>query len=212
MEGKHIASRLSPKQQQVLEFIIGFMDQRGYAPSVREIGAGVGLRSPATVYAHLRNLEKKGCIQRDPTKPRTIEVIAVPQGLAPPGPRSQSLPVLGRVTAGAPLLAVENMEGYLPMARELVSSPESAFFLRVRGDSMVNAGILEGDLVLVTMGIEPQNGDIVVALVHEEEATVKRFYREANQVRLQPENPLYEPIITASVRILGKVTAVLRFI
>ncbi|OUM98082.1 MAG: repressor LexA [Firmicutes bacterium ZCTH02-B6] len=196
---------LTPRQRQILEFIKREVQQRGYPPSVREIGQAVGLSSSSTVHGHLNKLEEKGYIRRDPTKPRAIEV------LEPSGAPSGSViyaPVVGRVTAGEPILAVENIEGYFPLAREFAGAGE-LFLLQVRGDSMIKAGILDGDYVIVRQQPDALNGDIVVALLGEE-ATVKRFYRENGHVRLQPENDAYPPIVARDVQILGKVIGVYR--
>ena len=168
-----------------------------------EICQGLGLRSSSTVHAHLSQLEKKGYIRRDPTKPRAIEVLAEDDDHLIP------VPIIGRVTAGEPILAVENQEGTMTLPKDFVGSGEN-FLLRVRGDSMIGAGILDGDLVLVRRQDTADNGDIVVALVNGEEATVKRFFREKDYIRLQPENEHLEPIITKELRVLGKVIGVLR--
>lgn len=196
---------LTPRQRQILEFIKREVQQRGYPPSVREIGQAVGLSSSSTVHGHLNKLEEKGYIRRDPTKPRAIEVLE--PGGAPAGGVIYA-PVVGRVTAGEPILAVENIEGYFPLAREFAGAGE-LFLLQVRGDSMIKAGILDGDYVIVRQQPDAVNGDIVVALLGEE-ATVKRFFRENGYVRLQPENDAYQPIMARDVQILGKVIGVYR--
>jgi repressor LexA len=198
-----VAKSLTPRQEQVLEFIQEEIRSRGYPPTVREICQGLGLRSSSTVHAHLSQLEKKGYIRRDPTKPRAIEVLAEDDDHLIP------VPIIGRVTAGEPILAVENQEGTMTLPKDFVGSGEN-FLLRVRGDSMIGAGILDGDLVLVRRQDTADNGDIVVALVNGEEATVKRFFREKDYIRLQPENEHLEPIITKELRVLGKVIGVLR--
>ena len=197
---------VSSRQRQILEFIEKSIAERGYPPSVREIGQAVGLASSSTVHAHLTALERKGLIRRDPTKPRAIEVLNDEAWM-----RREHLvpvPVLGQVTAGKPILAVENIEETYPLPFDLVRD-EDVFMLRVRGDSMIEAGILEGDLVLVRQQDHADNGDIVVALLGDE-ATVKRFFREKDYVRLQPENPYMEPIIFKDVRVLGKVIGLYR--
>jgi len=194
---------LTPKQEQVLQFIQEEIRSRGYPPTVREICQGLGLRSSSTVHAHLSQLEKKGYIRRDPTKPRAIEVLTEEMD------DMVSVPIVGKVTAGEPILAVEHQEGTLILPREFVGTGET-FLLRIRGDSMIGAGILDGDLVLVRRQDTADNGDIVVALINGEEATVKRFFREKEHIRLQPENENLEPIITKELRILGKVIGVLR--
>lgn len=193
--------RLTQRQQQVLDFIRRHTRERGYPPSVREIGGALGLTSSSTVHGHLARLEGKGYIRRDPTKPRAIELV---------GERTRvvSVPLVGQITAGQPILAVENVEETYPLPHDLVGH-EDVFMLRVRGDSMINAGILDGDLVLVRRQPTAQNGDIVVALL-DDEATVKRFYRESGRVRLQPENDAMEPIIAGDVAILGKVIGLFR--
>ena len=198
-----VAKSLTPRQEQVLEFIQEEIRSRGYPPTVREICQGLGLRSSSTVHAHLSQLEKKGYIRRDPTKPRAIEVLAEDDDHLIP------VPIIGRVTAGEPILAVENQEGTMTLPKDFVGSGEN-FLLRVRGDSMIGAGILDGDLVLVRRQDTADNGDIVVALVNGEEATVKRFFREKDYIRLQPENEHLEPIITKELRVLGKVIGILR--
>lgn len=197
--------KLTRRQEEILDFIKKSVLEKGYPPSVREIGAAVGLNSSATVHSHLNSLESKGMIRRDPTKPRAIEILddsfqsvidAVP------------VPVLGRVTAGAPILAVENIEEYFPLPRQVVREQE-VFILQVRGDSMIEAGILDGDFVLVRRQHNADNGDIVVALLGDE-ATVKTFYKEKTHVRLQPENSALSPILTQNVTVLGKVIGVFR--
>ncbi|MGI6567261.1 MAG: transcriptional repressor LexA [Firmicutes bacterium] len=200
---------LTERQREVLEFIKEQVREKGYPPSVREIGDAVGLRSSSTVHGHLRRLESKGYIRRDPTKPRAIEVIQDDEPVESLLTKDLvSVPLVGSVTAGQPILAVENIEDYVPLPRDFASD-EATFMLRIKGDSMIDAGILDGDYVVVRQQPDAINGDIVVALL-EDEATVKRFYREANYVRLQPENPLYDPILTTDVQILGKVIGVLR--
>ena len=173
---------------------------------MREIGQAVGLSSSSTVHGHLGKLEEKGYIRRDPTKPRAIELIndrdIVRKEII-------NVPIVGKVTAGEPILAVENIEDFFPMPRDFASYDEEVFMLRVRGDSMIEAGILDGDFVVVRQQSHAENGDIVVALI-EDEATVKRFYREADHIRLQPENPRLEPIRVKDVQILGKVVGVFR--
>lgn len=198
--------RLTPRQEKIFEFIKDEVRSKGYPPSVREIGEAVGLRSSSTVHAHLEKLEKKGYIRRDPTKPRAIEVLENSVQDA----YMVSLPVLGRVTAGQPILAQQNIEDFIDVPAQFVKPGASQFVLRVKGDSMVNAGILDGDLVLVRQQNQAENGEIVVALL-EDEATVKKFFREDDTIRLQPENPAYAPIESPDVVVLGKVMAVFRF-
>lgn len=197
--------RISERQRQILDFIKSEVESKGYPPSVREIGDAVGLQSSSTVHGHLRKLEELEYIRRDPSKPRAIELL----GGDSPRVRSISVPVVGRVTAGAPILAVENIEEYYPIPQDFVEH-EDVFILRVKGESMIEAGILDGDYVLVESQKTACNGEIVVALVGNEEATVKRFFHEGTYVRLQPENSTMEPILVDDVLILGKVIGVFR--
>ncbi|MEW6031432.1 MAG: transcriptional repressor LexA [Bacillota bacterium] len=197
---------LTSRQKQILEFIKRQTRERGYPPSVREIGEAVGLSSSSTVHGHLARLEEKGYLRRDPTKPRAIEVLD--EGRAVQRHRLVNVPLVGRVTAGTPILAVENIEDYIPLPRDLAGG-EGTFLLSVRGDSMIGAGIHDGDLLIVRPQPSADDGDIVVALL-EDEATVKRFYRDKRGIRLQPENPALEPIVTRDVRILGKVIGLIR--
>jgi repressor LexA len=205
-------SMLTKRQQEIWEFLVRYVDAHGYPPTVREIGEEVGLASPSTVHAHLANLERAGLIKRDPTKPRALEL----SGRAAREPEAgevYALPLLGQIAAGGPLLAEQNVESYLSVPEPLASGGEE-FLLRVRGDSMQEAGILEGDYVVVRRTQDARNGEIVVALAGDDEstdeATVKRFFREGNKVRLQPENGAYEPIYANHVQILGRVTGVFR--
>lgn len=195
------------RQQRILEVIREFTDERGYPPSVREIGERVGLSSSSTVQSHLKTLERHGLLRRDPTKPRAL----VPKGgrasEREPGPPVVSLPVLGKVAAGVPITAVENVEDRFALPADFVRS--GSFMLRVSGESMVEAAILDGDLVVVRPQPSADNGEIVVALI-DGEATVKRFYREPTRIRLQPENAAMAPIYADEVTIVGKVEAVIR--
>ncbi|BAF59534.1 MAG: transcriptional repressor LexA [Pelotomaculum sp.] len=200
-----MTEELTPKQAAVLEFIKKSIRQRGYPPSVREIGQEVGLSSSSTVHGYLKKLEEKGYLRRDATKPRAIEVLDNPAGEKV---EFINVPVLGRVAAGVPLLAVENREDIFPLPVHFTGSGEF-FMLTVRGDSMIEAGILNGDMVVVRRQQDAGNGDIVVALL-EEEATVKRLFKENGRIRLQPENRLMEPIYAAEVQILGKVIGLVR--
>lgn len=205
--------RLTPRQKMILDFIQDAVAKQGYPPTVREIGAATGLRSSSTVHAHLGKLEKKGYIRRDPTKPRAIEIL-VPEPSPSLPPQIQpaemvSVPILGRVAAGLPVLAEENIDDYLNVPIDFVKQGASQFCLRVKGDSMIDAGILDGDMVLVRQQNSAENGEIIVAMLGDE-ATVKRFYRLNDKVKLQAENPNYEPIYSREVVILGKVTAVFR--
>jgi len=198
--------RISDKQQEILEYIKENILRKGYPPSVREICEAVKLRSTSSVHAHLETLERNGYIRRDPTKPRTIEVVDESFNL----PRRElvNIPVVGRVAAGEPLLAEQNISDYFPMPVELVPNAD-LFMLKVRGESMINAGILDGDTVIVARQETARNGEIVVAMV-DDGATVKRFYREDGHFRLQPENDAMDPIIVNECRVLGKVVGLLR--
>lgn len=208
----HMPERLTERQRQVLQFIKDQIRRKGYPPSVREIGEAIGLSSSSTVHGHLARLEEKGYLRRDPTKPRAIEVLDdEPKAVK----RVVNVPVVGRVTAGQPILAAENIEDYFPVPSDFLRPDEeyNVFFLSVQGDSMIGAGILDGDYVLVRRTSAAQNGDIVVALVPgpgEPEATVKRFFREVDHIRLQPENPNLEPIRVRECTILGKVVGLVR--
>ncbi len=199
---------LTPRQKEVLQYIQSFFRQKGYPPSVREIGRAVGLRSTSTVHGHIKQLESKGYLRKDPTKPRALELLD-PDSLAGRQPMV-NVPLVGRITAGQPILANEHIEGVFPLPCELVGHHEEIFMLSVSGDSMINAGILDEDYVLVRKQPTASNGDIVAALLGEE-ATIKRFFRETDYVKLQPENPHYAPIYTRDVVILGKVIGVFRF-
>jgi repressor LexA len=206
---------LTDRQQQIWNYLAEYVDRHGYPPTVREIGEEVGLASPSTVHAHLANLERAGLLKRDPTKPRALELIgrdrSVPAAVAPVESLDAArLPLLGDIAAGAPLLAEQNVQDYLTMP----TSAGGDFLLRVRGESMIEAGILDGDLVIVKSAQDARNGEIVVALAGQDEAadeaTVKTFYRENGRVRLQPENSALEPIYADYVQILGRVVGVFR--
>jgi repressor LexA len=201
---------LTVRQQEIWEFLVQYVDAHGYPPTVREIGEAVGLASPSTVHAHLANLERAGVLKRDPTKPRALELTGRPRVAAAPAADTEKLPLVGQIAAGAPLLADEQVEDYIGVPDTL----RGDFLLRVRGDSMINAGILDGDIVVVRRQDDARNGDIVVALAGDDEAadeaTVKTFYRERGKVRLQPENDALEPIYAQHVQVLGKVTGVFR--
>ena len=198
---------LSQRQTKILEFIKESIRKKGYPPAVREIGEAVGLLSSSTVHGHLQTLEDKGYIRRDPTKPRAIEILDSSSD-AFESKKVAHIPIIGRVTAGQPILAVENIEGTFPLPEDLVRQ-DNLFMLRVQGESMIGAGILDGDLIIVRQQNEARNGEIVVALIGEE-ATVKRFFKERTLIRLQPENPSMEPIYSQDVSILGKVVGVFR--
>lgn len=201
--------KLSKRQIDILEFIKREVRDKGYPPSVREIGLAVGLASSSTVHGHLARLESKGLIRRDPTKPRAIEIINLEEDTIPTQ-RVINVPLVGKVTAGSPITAIENVEEYFPLPERLASSDDAVFMLEIMGDSMIEAGILNGDYVIVKQQQSANNGEIVVAMTDEEEATVKRFFKEQNQVRLQPENSSMAPIFLNSVSILGKVIGVYR--
>src|SRR5438876_11033580 len=206
---------LTARQQEIWNFLVQYVDAHGYPPTVREIGEAVGLASPSTVHAHLANLERAGLLRRDPTKPRALELTGRRNEAPARGPEFEArrLPLLGQIAAGGPLLAEQNVEDYVGVPEPLSRGGEE-FLLRVRGDSMQDAGILEGDYVVVRRQQDARDGDIVVALVGDaewaDEATVKRFFRENGRVRLQPENAAYEPIYGEHVQILGKVIGVFR--
>jgi repressor LexA len=195
---------LNKRQQDILEFIQRNIQRKGYPPSVREIGEAVGLSSSSTVHGHLNQLEEKGYIRRDPTKPRAIEILNGPYSLK----TMVQVPLVGRITAGNPILAVENIEDTFPLPLELVGTND-VFMLTVSGESMIEAGIMDGDFLIVKKQSFANNGDIVVALLNDE-ATVKRFFREKNTIRLQPENRYMEPIYAREVTILGKVIGLYR--
>jgi len=198
---------LSPKQKEILSFIKDSLRSRGYPPSVREIGQAVGLSSSSTVHTHLAKIEALGFIRRDPTKPRAIEIT---DGTLIRSKEMVAVPLVGRVTAGQPVLAVENIEETYHLPADLVGRSDNVFMLNVEGDSMINAGILDGDYVLVRETPAADNGDIVVALVGGEEATVKRYFREKDCIRLQPENDAMEPIMARDVAVIGKVIGLYR--
>ena len=188
-------------QRRILDFIRREIEEKGYPPSVREICAAVGLKTTSTVHAHLNQLEKQGLIRRDPTKPRALEVLD--NSVA----RARSVPLVGKVTAGLPILAIENIEDYLSLPTNALG--EGLFCLRVQGESMIDIGILDGDVIVVRQQSTAENGEVVVAMI-EDEATVKRIYYEPHRVRLQPENRYMEPIYAPSVQVLGKVVALWR--
>jgi repressor LexA len=198
---------LTGRQQEIWDFLVDYVDQHGYPPTVREIGEAVGLASPSTVHAHLANLERAGLLKRDPTKPRAVELVGREPAESGTTPK---LPLVGQIAAGGPLLADQNIEDHVAVPGRL----NGDFILRVKGESMINAGILDGDLLIVQRAQDARNGDIVVALAGDDEsadeATVKRFFREAGRVRLQPENDALEPIFADHVQILGKVVGVFR--
>src|SRR5699024_1277848 len=201
--------KLSKRQQMIYDFIKSEVEVKGYPPSVREIAKAVGLASSSTVHGHLERIENKGYIRRDPTKPRAIEILDqnvsdVEKDMA------RYAPVIGKVTAGTPITAIENIEEYTPVPSSIAQGNDSIFILEVEGESMINAGILNGDRVIVKQQSTANNGEIVVAMTDDDEATVKRFYKEKDHVRLQPENDAMEPLRMKNVSILGKVVGLYR--
>lgn len=198
---------ITAKQKEILEYIKSEILKRGFPPAVREICEAVHLKSTSSVHSHLESLERKGYIRRDPTKPRAIEILDDSFQLL--RKEMVNVPIVGKIAAGSPLLAVENIESYFPIPSEYLPNAQT-FLLEVKGESMINAGILDGDMVLVEEDSTASNGDMVVALI-EDGATVKTFYKEEGVFRLQPENDFMDPIIVKNVTILGKVIAVMRF-
>ncbi len=198
---------LSLKQQEILEYLKDCILKKGYPPAVREICDAVGLKSTSSVHSHLETLEKKGYIRKDPSKPRAIEICD--DSFQMLRTEMVNIPLVGNVAAGTPILAEQNIEGYFPIPAEFIPKGES-FSLKVRGESMINAGIFDGDQIFVNCCREARNGDIVVALI-DDSATVKTFYKENGHIRLQPENDSMEPIIVDDCQILGKVFGVFRF-
>jgi len=197
---------LTKRQKEIIDFIRKYAAKTGYPPTVREIGKAVGLHSSSTVHAHLANLEKIGLLRRDPSKPRAIELLLEKaKKTVRPG---YELPLIGQVAAGEPILAEENIDEYLEIP-DVIGGEDGDYILQIRGESMKNAGILEGDYVVVRPSDDAGNGEIVVALIGEE-ATVKRIYREADHIRLQPENDEMDPILTTEARVLGRVVGVFR--
>jgi repressor LexA len=203
--------KISKRQEDILTFIKEEVKKKGYPPSVREIGEAVGLASSSTVHGHLARLESKGFIRRDPTKPRAIEILD-PEGLEALKPGVLHVPLVGKVTAGLPITAIENIEEYFPLPESFGTSEDNLFMLEIVGNSMIEAGILNGDHVVVKQQTTAHNGEIVVAMTEEDEATVKRFFKEKDYFRLQPENTSMDPIIVDNVSILGKVVGVFRMI
>lgn len=203
--------KISKRQEDILSFIKAEVKKKGYPPSVREIGEAVGLASSSTVHGHLARLESKGFIRRDPTKPRAIEILD-PEGLEAMKPGVLNVPLVGKVTAGLPITAIENIEEYFPLPESFGTTEDQLFMLEIVGNSMIEAGILNGDHVIVKQQQSAQNGEIVVAMTEDDEATVKRFFKEKDYFRLQPENSSMDPIIVDNVSILGKVVGVYRYI
>lgn len=200
--------KVSKRQEDILAFIKEEVRAKGYPPSVREIGEAVGLASSSTVHGHLARLEQKGFIRRDPTKPRAIEILEPEDSIQKQ--HVIHVPLVGKVTAGSPITAIENIEEYFPLPDTYGTSEDQLFMLEIMGESMIEAGILDGDLVIVKQKSTADNGDIVVAMTEEDEATVKRFFKEKNHFRLQPENSTMEPIIVDQVSILGQVVGLYR--
>ncbi len=211
IDGNFTEDMLSERQRNILKFVRSYINEKGYPPAVREIGAAVGLSSSASVHNHLKRLQECGFIQRDEAKPRALDLMSESDAwrrklLVP-------VPLVGKVTAGIPILAVENVEETYPIPRDLIGCDEDVFMLSVSGDSMINAGILDHDYIIARKQNFANNGDIVVALIDGEETTVKRFFREIRTIRLQPENDKYEPIIGSdNIQILGKVISVFRML
>ncbi|MED4473994.1 transcriptional repressor LexA [Oceanobacillus caeni] len=205
-------TKLSNRQQMILDFIKDEVTKKGYPPSVREIALAVGLASSSTVHGHLERLESKGYIRRDPTKPRAIEILAQSEDSNIPKEEARYAPVIGKVTAGVPITAIENIEEYIPIPASTASPDDNLFVLIIDGESMIEAGILDKDMVIVKQQNNANNGDIVVAMTEENEATVKRFFREKDHIRLQPENATMEPLLYKNVSILGKVIGLYRHV
>jgi repressor LexA len=205
-----MAKNISTKQLSVLEYIYKTVNAQGYPPTVREIGSAIGLSSTSTVHGHIDRLQKNGFLEKDPTKPRALEVTQL--GLDALGIQDEnpSIPLLGVVTAGEPILAVEEATDFFPVPPEYKSESSNLFMLTIRGESMINAGILSGDQVIVRKQSTADNGAIVIAMTDENEATCKRFYRESDHIRLQPENDTMAPILLDNVTILGKVVGLFR--
>lgn len=204
-------TELTKRQSEIYEYIKSVVHTKGYPPSVREIGEAVGLASSSTVHGHLSRLESKGYIRRDPTKPRAIEIVSDQLEEVAEVEGTIHVPVIGKVTAGVPITAVENVEEYFPLPEHFTSTHNSdIFILNVVGDSMIEAGILDGDKVIVRSQTIAENGDIIVAMTEDDEATVKRFYKEKHRYRLQPENSSMDPIYLDTVTVLGKVVGLFR--
>lgn len=203
-------TKLSKRQEAILNFIKEEVQSKGYPPSVREIGLAVGLASSSTVHGHLERLESKGYIRRDKTKPRAIEILNPFESTTATKQGVMHVPLLGKVTAGMPITAIENIEEYFPIPHTYGTSDDHIFMLEIMGESMIEVGILDGDYVIVKQQSSANNGEIVVAMTEDDEATVKRFYKEDGYYRLQPENSSMEPIIVQNVSILGKVVGLYR--
>ena len=210
-DGNYTEEMLSERQRAILNYVREFIGRKGYPPAVREIGLAVGLSSSASVHNHLKNLEEFGFLQRDSAKPRALELMS--QNDAWRNKKVVPVPLVGKVTAGVPILAVENVEETYPIPKDLIGCDEDVFMLSVTGDSMINAGILDGDYIIARKQNFANNGDIVIALIDGEETTCKRYFRELRRIRLQPENEKYEPILgTDNIQVIGKVISVFRML
>lgn len=196
---------IKDKQSEIYRFLIAFTEKKGYPPSVREICEAVSLKSTSTVHGHLKRLEKKGLIKRDPTKPRALEIIELNASKR----EMLNIPIVGKVTAGLPILATENIEDTFAIPMDFIKHDRELFILRVSGESMINIGVRDGDLAIIEHADSASNGEIVVALI-DDEATIKRFFKENNHIRLQPENDTMDPIIVESCSILGKLVGLFR--
>lgn len=205
-------TKLSKRQQMILDYIKNQVHSKGYPPSVREIAEAVGLASSSTVHGHLSRIESKGYIRRDPTKPRAIEVLNKTIDSNIPRNKARYAPVIGKVTAGIPITAVENIEEFIPLPSNNAGPDDNLFVLVVEGESMIEAGILDGDMVIVKQQNTAENGEIVVAMTEDDEATVKRFFKEKDHIRLQPENAMMEPLLLKNITILGKVIGLYRHV
>ncbi|MDE7510714.1 transcriptional repressor LexA [Pediococcus pentosaceus] len=205
-----MAKNISTKQLSVLEYIYKTVNAQGYPPTVREIGSAIGLSSTSTVHGHIDRLQKNGFLEKDPTKPRALEVTKLGLDALGVQDKNPTIPLLGVVTAGEPILAVEEATDFFPVPPEYENDSSNLFMLTIRGESMINAGILSGDQVIVRKQSTSDNGTIVIAMTDENEATCKRFYRESDHIRLQPENDTMAPIILDNVTILGKVVGLFR--
>lgn len=205
-----MAKNISTKQLSVLEYIYKTVNAQGYPPTVREIGSAIGLSSTSTVHGHIDRLQKNGFLEKDPTKPRALEVTKLGLDALGVQDKNTTIPLLGVVTAGEPILAVEEATDFFPVPPEYENDSSNLFMLTIRGESMINAGILSGDQVIVRKQSTADNGTIVIAMTDENEATCKRFYRESDHIRLQPENDTMAPIILDNVTILGKVVGLFR--
>lgn len=217
MEGGDVMKPITKRQQAILDFIKAEIDKRGYPPSVREIGIAVGLSSTASVHNQLNQLEKKGFIRKDKSTTRGIVILTPDKAIISQQPSNVielksivNIPIIGKVTAGSPIEAIENPDDFFPLPTHLIPANQQVFMLNVQGDSMINAGIHDGDQIIVQQQTDASNGDIIVAMLDEHEVTVKRFFKESDYIRLQPENDLLEPIIAKDVMVIGKVIGLFR--